>query len=112
MAGFKVDRLETEFLRAISSIIRNDVKNKDLSLVTITQVKLTKDLNQAKIYFTSLGGEAKVNSDLNALNQASGFIKKELGLKVKMRRIPDLLFIPDETLNYSNKIERLLKSTK
>ncbi len=106
---YKIQKLESEVLRAISAIIRLEVKNKDLRLVTITSVKITKDLGQAKVYFTSLGGEEKVNANLKALEEAQGFIKKQLAIKVKMRRVPQLLFIPDTTIDYSNKIEKLLK---
>lgn len=106
------NRLESDMLRIITDIIRNDVKDRDLMLVTITEIEVTKDLSNAKIYFTSLGGEAKQQADLNSLNNARGFIKKQLATRMKIRRVPNLNFVYDNRTDIRNDFEKLLNSIK
>ncbi len=108
----KLQRLESQMLREISDVIRNDVKNKDLMLVSITEVILTKDLNVAKIYFTCLGGDSKQEADLKALNSAKGFIRTQLGKRMQIRKIPDLNFIYDNRSDIRNEFEKVLKKIK
>ncbi len=106
------ERLESDLLRVITDIIRNDVKNRDLMLVSITKVELTKDLAQAKVLFTSLGGSDKQQADLKALNEAKGFIKSQISKKVKMRKIPNITFSYDNRSDIRNDFEKLLKTIK
>lgn len=106
----KLERTQSDMQKTIASIIRNDVKNKDLMLVSITGVELTKDLNQAKVYYTSLGGPAKQQSDLKALNESKSFIKKMLSQKMKLRNTPNLTFIYDNRNDLRNDMEKLLSS--
>ncbi len=106
------ERLESQMLKTITSIIRNDVKDRDLMLVTITDVTVTKDLSNAKILFTSLGGEGKQQADLKSLNNAKGFIKKQLASKMKIRKVPNLNFAYDDRTDIRNDFEKLLNSIK
>ncbi|MFV0425085.1 MAG: 30S ribosome-binding factor RbfA [Bacilli bacterium] len=106
------DRLESEMLKVITNIIRNDVKDRDLMLVTITDITVNKDLSNAKILFTSLGGEGKQQADLNSLNNAKGFIKKQLASKMKIRKVPNLTFMYDNRTDIRNDFEKLLNSIK
>ncbi len=106
------DRTESEMIKVISQIIRNDVKNKDLMLVTITSVKVTKDLSQASVLFTSLGGTNKQQADLNALNDAKGFIRKQLSQKMKLRKVPNLTFKYDNRTDIQSDFEKLLQNIK
>ncbi len=106
------DRLESEMLKVITNIIRNDVKDRDLMLVTITDITVNKDLSNAKILFTSLGGEGKQLADLNSLNNAKGFIKKQLASKMKIRKVPNLTFMYDNRTDIRNDFEKLLNSIK
>ncbi len=106
------DRLESDMKKVISNIIRNDVKDRDLMLVTISEVTVTKDLSNAKVLFTSLGGEGKQQADLNALNNAKGFIKKQLSQKMKIRKVPNLTFAYDNRTDIRNDFEKLLNSIK
>lgn len=105
--SIKIDRLNNSFIEKISEIIHNDVKNKDIQFVTITDVKITNDLSFAKVYFTSLSDDRK--KIIDALNAASSFIRSELCNKVKIRKMPELTFVYDESIEYGKKIEDIIE---
>ena len=103
----KMERLNTAFLEKISEIIHNDIKDDSIKLVTITEVRITNDLSFAKVYFTTMNDDhEKVKQ---TLNKASGFIKSELCNKVKIRKMPDINFVYDESVEYGNNIENIIK---
>ena len=86
------------------------IKLKTLELVlTITDVELTNDLSQAKVYLTVLGNDKEVDNTFKALHKATGFIKSELSSRMRLRIIPELTFEYDESIEYGNKIERMIQ---
>lgn len=103
----KIDRLNNTFMEEISKIIHDELKDKDINFVTITDVKITNDLSFAKVYFTSLDDDRK--KVLNALNKASGFIRSELCNRVKIRKMPEINFVYDESIDYGKKIENIIE---
>ena len=103
----KIDRLNTAFVEKISEIIHNDVKDNDVKMVTITDAKVTNDLSFAKIYFTTMSEDrGKV---LKALNKASGFIRSELCEKMEIRKMQEISFIYDKSIEYGKKIEDIIE---
>lgn len=104
----KLERIADQLVEQISYIIKNEVKNKDIDFVTITDAKVTSDLGYAKIYYTVLD-DNKRESTAKALKSASGFIRHELRERVDIRQIPELTFVYDESIEYGNKIEEKLK---
>ena len=105
--SIKIERLNNSFIEKISEILHEDVKDRDVKFVTITDVKITNDLSFAKVYFTSLTDDRKKAVD--ALNKASGFIRSELCNKVKIRKMPELTFVYDESIEYGKKIEDIIE---
>ncbi len=103
----KIERLNNSFLEKISEIIHRDIKDEIIKSVTITEVRITNDLSFAKVYFTSLEEDEKQVK--LALEKASGFIRSELCDKVKIRKMPELNFVYDESIDYGNKIESIIK---
>lgn len=104
----KLERISDQLIAQISYIINNDVKNKDIEFVTITDAKVSSDLGYAKIYYTVLD-LAKKETTAKALKSASGFIRHELRERVDIRQIPELTFIYDDSIEYGNKIEEKIK---
>lgn len=103
----KIDRLNNMFVEEISKIIHEEIKDKDIGFVTITDARITNDLSYAKIYITSLDdNRGKV---LNALNKASGFIRSLLCDRVKIRKMPEIHFVYDESIEYGKKIEDIIE---
>lgn len=107
-----IERLQSDFLRVISTTIQREIKDPQVGFVTVTEVQITKDLSFATIYFSTLDKNGRQDNALEALNRAKGFIKKELSRAVKIRKIPDLIFKYDEALDYGNKIDRILHKIK
>lgn len=97
--------------REISNIIQSNMNDERLKLVTITNLKLTKDKSIAKVYFRHNDGD-KNEIHLKSLENASGFIKNELAHRLNMRKIPELKFYYDDSLDYGNKIESMLNNLK
>lgn len=104
-----IERLQTLILRTLTDIYRRDVKDDSIGFLTITDVKLTNDLSYLTIYYTILGQDAKRDAAKRALERSSGFVRKQLAHRVSMRKVPQLRFKYDESLDYGNKIEEGLK---
>lgn len=107
----KLDRLNHTFTEEISKVINEEIKDDDIKFVTITAVDISSDLSYAKVYFTNLidNDREKV---LNALNRASGFIRNKLMDMVEIRKMPELTFVYDESIEYGNKIEKIIEDIK
>lgn len=107
--SIKTERLGNVLLKEISNILMTEIRDKDISFVTITHVELSSDLSYAKVYCTVLN-EANKDKIMKDLNEAKGFIKNMLvKRKLEMRIIPELKFVYDESIDYGNKIENIIK---
>lgn len=105
----RIDRVNEEFKRVLSTIIDQDLKNPNITgLISVTKVKTASDLKSARVYVSILGGKSKKNT-LEGLKKASGFIRTELANKVNLRYTPELTFELDETLEYGAKIDSIIK---
>ena len=92
----------------MSDIILKEVKDPRLHSVTITSVKISDDLRNAKIYFVEMGKD-ECSDDIKAgLNRAAGFIRRKLGERLQLRYVPELIFIHDTSFGYGTRIEKLL----
>lgn len=107
-----IERLQSDFLRVISTTVQREIKDPQLGFVTITEVNITNDLSFATIYFTTLANEGRQENALEVLNKAKGFIRTEIAKQVSIRKMPDLIFKLDEALEYGNKIEKILHEIK
>lgn len=106
----KVDRMDQTLQREISKILQFEVKNPKLGFVTVTDVQCTNDLSQAKVYVSFLGKQEKNDAGMKILNQSKGFIRSTLAKKIKIRKMPELIFIQDTSLEQGNKIESIIKN--
>jgi ribosome-binding factor A len=92
----------------LADIIFRQIKDPRIGIVTITGVKMTDDLKLARIYFVEMGKDTCDPETQNGLDQAKSFLKRELGKRLKIRHIPDLIFTPDKSFAYGSRIEKLL----
>lgn len=104
----KIDRIASNFVKEISYILANEIKDNDIHFVTVTDCKVTNDLSFAKVYVTVLEQEKK-EVTIQALNNAAGFIRKILADRVEVRHIPELTFVYDESIAYGKKIENIIE---
>ncbi len=92
----------------LADIIFRQVKDPRIGIVTITGVKMTDDLKLARVYFVEMGKDICGPGTIKGLEQAKSFLKRELGKRLKIRHIPDIIFSPDESFAYGSRIEKLL----
>lgn len=105
----KVDHLQTNILRTLTDIYRKDVKDDAIGFMTITEVRLTNDFSYLTVYYTILGKDEKRAAAGKALERSKKFVRSRLAQRVKMRKVPEILFKYDESLDYGNKITEGLK---
>ncbi|MBF0118487.1 MAG: 30S ribosome-binding factor RbfA [Desulfobacterales bacterium] len=96
----------------LSEVLQKNISDPRLKMITITEVKVSKDLKYARIYFAILGGGSKINQEqaYHGFKSAMGYFKRELGAKLDLRYMPELKFMYDESFDYGSKIDKLLKS--
>ena len=105
----RVNKIDSILLREISMIISREINDPKLGFPTVTEVDVAPDLNTAKVYVSFLGKNYKKRDGLEVLRKSKGLIKRELSKSLKMRKIPDLTFIVDDTLDKADRIEEILK---
>lgn len=103
----KIDRLESSFVKEISYILMKEVKDEDIKFVTITGCDITNDLSFAKVYYTVLD-KSKKESTKKALERAKSFIRGQVSKKIDIRHTPELIFVFDESIEYGNRIEKVI----
>ena len=96
----------------ISEMLCKEVKDPHIGFITITDVEVSKDLKHAQIFYTILGDEKQEEESADALRRVSSFIKKQLGKRLRMRYIPEIIFKYDHSLAYGTKIDHILNSLK
>jgi ribosome-binding factor A len=108
------DRLASLIQRELAPIVNREVKDKSFGYINLTEVKVTKDLSFATIYFTILSDDPKIIEKAKlSIDEFKVVIRMELAKKINnIRKIPDLLFKYDEALAYGNHIDRILKTIK
>ena len=108
--SIKLERLSHTFVEEISKVLMSEVKDNDLKFITITDAKISSDLSYAKIYYTTLKENKKEIDE--ALNKASGFIRTKLCDRVEIRKMPELHFVYDESIEYAQNIENIIENLK
>ena len=108
----RADRVAGEIQKVLSDLILRKIKDPRLKMIIITGVKLTADLKLARIYYTVTGQGTDVEACTAGLNSAAGFFKRSLAKELNLRYIPALEFFHDDSFEYGDRIDRLLKSVQ
>jgi ribosome-binding factor A len=101
-------RVGEQMKKELSDIIGRKIKDPRIGFVTVTDVEVTGDLQQAKVYISVLGDNEQRENTLKGLAKAKGFIRTEIGKRIRLRKIPEIQFEFDESIDYGNRIETLL----
>lgn len=109
MERLRTSRVAEQMKKEISEIVNQKLKDPRIGFVTITDVELTNDLQQATVYITVLGDETAKKDTLVGLQKATGFIRTEVGKTIRLRKTPDITFKYDHAQEYGSRIESLLK---
>ncbi|HCR04741.1 MAG TPA: 30S ribosome-binding factor RbfA [Gemmatimonadetes bacterium] len=108
MANRRVERLNEQLRREISDILRRDVRDPRVGVPTVTRVEVTPDLWMARVFVRVVGSGLDRQEALVGLDAAAPFVRRELG-GLRMRRVPEIRFEVDETLEHASRIEELLR---
>jgi len=108
----RTDRLAEEVREEVAQMISGELKDPRIGFVTVTRVTVTPDLRQARIFVGVLGAERQRAATLTGLRQASGFLRRALGQRLRLRHTPELTFQYDEGLEASDRVARLLEEVR
>ena len=105
----RLNRINEELKKEISHIISFELKNPDATgLISVTKVKITPDVKYAKVYVSMLNSKSKEKT-LEALKKSAGYIRSEIAKRVNLRITPELVFEEDDSMEYGEKIDKILK---
>ena len=111
-SNVRVHRVAEQIKKEVSQLIQNEIKDPRIGFITVTDVEVTGDLQQATIYISILGSEAQKQDSLLGLKKAEGFIRRELGKRIRLRHTPEISFSFDSSIEYGSKIEKILSDIK
>lgn len=106
--SLRANRVGEQMKKELSEIIGRKIKDPRIGFVTVTDVAVTGDLQQATVYISVLGDEEQRENTLKGLAKAKGFIRSEIGQRIRLRKTPELAFEFDESISYGNKIDTLI----
>lgn len=111
MAGHRIDRTTEDIRRELSAIFR-ELKDPRVnsSMISIVRVEVTNDLSYCTSYISSMSGMESAKQALKGLKSASGYIRRELGHRLKLRHVPELIFKATDSIEYGAEISRTLNS--
>ena len=105
----RADRVSGLIQEVLSNLLKKDIHDPRLKMVTITNVKMSRDLRLARIYFSIYGDNSKAEAAAKGFESARGFIKRSLARRLGLRYMPDLKFFYDESFEYGSHIDQLLE---
>lgn len=109
MGENRIERISNLIKKEVAEMLTREVKDPRIGMATITGVKVSKDLRNAHIYYSVLGSEKEVKDSAIGLKQATKFIQRELGRRIRIRYTPIIDFQFDHSLEYGSHIEKILK---
>lgn len=112
MSKIRVHRVGEQIKKEVSQLIQSEIKDPRIGFITVTDVEVTGDLSQATVYISILGNDTQKQETLDAIKKAQGFIRRELGKRIRLRHTPEILFSFDGSIEYGSKIEKILSDIK
>lgn len=110
--GRRAERLAEEIREQVARMIASELKDPRLGFITVTRVELAHDLGHARVHVGVLGSQADRDKSLKGLNQASGFVRRELGRRLRIRHVPEIEFRYDKGLDATDRVARLLEEER
>jgi ribosome-binding factor A len=107
--GSRTDRVADQIRSEIAQLLSREVHDPGIGFVTITRVSVTPDLQHARVAYTVLGDEKARRNSMRALERAAPFLRRQIGARLRLKRVPDLEFVYDESIAGQDRIEQLLK---
>ena len=110
MAGYRIVRITSDIKLALSELLRNMKDPRVSQLLSIVKVDVSGDLSYATVYVSAIEGYEKTVSSVKALKGAAGFLRRELGARLTLRKVPELRFVADDSIEQSANISRIIES--
>jgi ribosome-binding factor A len=106
------ERVADQIRAEVAQLIAREVHDPGVGFVTITRVRVTPDLQLARVYYTSLGDEKARRETARAMARAAPFLRRQVGQRLRLRRVPELEFFYDESVAHQDRIEQILQELK
>jgi ribosome-binding factor A len=108
--GHRPDRVGDQIRQELSELLtRGAIHDPGIGFITLTRVTLTPDLQLARVFYTSLGDEKSRKETARALDRATPFMRRQIGQRLRLRRVPELEFRFDETVGHQARIEQIIQ---
>jgi ribosome-binding factor A len=112
LPGRRANRVGDLILREIADLLMTRVKDPRVKKTTVTGIELSKDLRYAKVFYSLIGDDQEIRAAQKGLESATGFIKREIGLRMDLKYMPDIVFKHDPSLAEGDYMEKLLRRLK
>ena len=109
--GRRPHRVGERIREELSSLLVSEMRDPRIGFVTVTEVRVTPDLREARLFISVMGSEKEQSESLEALQVARGFLRRELSQRLQLRRVPELRFELDRTAEYAEHIEKLIRES-
>jgi len=110
--GNRPDRVADAIRDELSQLIAREVHDPGVGFITLTRVKVSPDLQAARVYYTTMGDEKAQRETAKALKRATPFLRRQLGQRIRLRRVPEVAFFYDESIAQGDRIEQILQDLK
>src|SRR3954464_89762 len=110
--GSRPDRVADQIRSELAMLLVREVHDPGIGFVTLTRVQLSPDLQQARIRYTALGDDKARTATARALERATPFLRRQIGSRLRLRRVPELKFDYDESVAEQDRIEQLLSEIR
>jgi ribosome-binding factor A len=104
----RASRVGDQIRAELAELLARAVHDPGIGFLTITHVKVSPDLQQARVYYTTLGDDTARKGTERALTRATPFLRRQIGQRLRLKRVPELTFLYDEAIEKGDRIERIL----
>jgi ribosome-binding factor A len=106
--GSRPDRVADQIRAELAQLLAREVHDPGIGFVTLTRVQVSADLQQARVYYTTLGDASAQRASGRALGRAAAFLRRQIGARLRLKRVPELTFVYDESIAGQDRIEQIL----
>ena len=110
MPGYRINRITSDIKLRLSEILKDTKDPRVSRLLSIVKVDVSSDLSYATVYVSAIEGFEETVKSVKALKGASGYLRRELGSRMSLRKVPELRFVADDSIEHSANISRIIKS--
>ena len=108
--GYRPDRVGEEIRQELSEMLsRGDIHDPGIGFITLTRVVVSPDLQQARVFYTSLGDEKARKETSKALGRATAYMRRQIGGRLRLRRVPELEFRFDRSVEHQDRVEQIIR---